>query len=55
MGGKVEIIQGQRASDEVVAYARANGINKIIVGSTPKARWKEMLHGTLVREIIARN
>ncbi len=52
MGGKPEIVQGQKASDEILAYARANGITKIIVGKTPKPRWLEILHGTLADELI---
>lgn len=52
MGGKVEIVQGQKASEDILTYARANGITKIIVGKTPRPRWREIMVGTLADELI---
>ncbi len=53
MGAKIEIIQGQKtASEDILAYARANGISKIIVGKPNKSRLKVFLFGTLADEII---
>lgn len=53
MGGKTEVVQGQRsAASDVLAYARSNGITKIVVGKTPKPRWQEIIHGTLADQII---
>ncbi len=52
MGGKTEIIQGQKASEDVLAYARAGGMTKIIVGKTPRPRWREILYGTLADQLI---
>lgn len=52
MGGKTEIVQGQNAPDDVLSYARTNGITKIIVGKTPKPRWREVLSGTLADQLI---
>lgn len=53
MGSKTEIIHGQqRASEDILAFARANGITKIIVGKTPRPRWREIIQGTLADEII---
>lgn len=52
MGGKTEIIQGQDASEDILTYARANGITKIIVGKQPKPRWREILQGTLADHLI---
>lgn len=52
MGGKTEIVQGQKASDDILAYARSNGITKIIVGKTQKPRWREVLSGTLADQLI---
>lgn len=52
MGGETEIIQGQRAHEDILAYARDNGITKIIVGKTPAPRWKEILWGTLADQLI---
>ncbi len=52
MGGKTEIVQGQKASDDILVYARANGMTKIIVGKTQKSRWREVLSGTLADQLI---
>lgn len=53
MGARTEIIQGNRkASDDILAYARANGISKIIVGKPNKSRLRAFLFGTLADEII---
>ncbi len=53
MGGKTEIIQGQKALRKMcLAYARANGITKVIIGKSHKARWREILMGTLADQII---
>lgn len=53
MGAKTEIVQGQnRASEDILAYARANGISKIIVGKPNKSRLKTFIFGTLADEII---
>ncbi|MEQ1790635.1 MAG: DUF4118 domain-containing protein, partial [Rickettsiales bacterium] len=53
MGARTEIIQGEiRASDDVLAYAHANGISKIIVGKPNKSRLRAFIFGTLADEII---
>lgn len=55
MGGKVEIIHGQNAADEIIAYAKSHGITKIIVGAAPKSRLREIFEGSLVSNIIPRS
>jgi len=52
MGAKTSVIQGGRAHEEIVRYARDNGFTKIIVGKIKKARWKEVLYGTLADNIM---
>ncbi|NBO19595.1 MAG: sensor histidine kinase KdpD, partial [Proteobacteria bacterium] len=52
MGGKIELLQGQNAHQDIIAYATTNGFTKIIVGKTPKPRWREVLSGTLADQII---
>lgn len=52
MGGETEVIQGQNAVEDILAYARANNITKIIVGKAPKSRWKEIMYGTLADQLI---
>jgi two-component system sensor histidine kinase KdpD len=52
MGGKTEIIKGGKAADDIVAFAKEHNYTKIIVGKKPRARWKEIVHGTLADNII---
>jgi len=52
MGGKTEIVQGQNAASDILAYAHEHGITKIIVGKTSKSRWRELLSGTLADQLI---
>ncbi len=53
MGARTEIIQGhRRASEDILAYARSNGISKIIVGKPNKSRLHAFVFGTLADEII---
>lgn len=52
MGGDTEVIHGQKAAEDILAYARDNGITKIIVGKKPTPRWREILIGTLADQLI---
>lgn len=52
MGAKVEILQGNNAAEELLAYARKNGITRIIAGKPTKSRWKDVLYGSLVDRLI---
>ena len=52
MGGKTEIVQGHKASEDILTYARENAITKIIVGKARRARWREIISGTLADELI---
>lgn len=51
-GGRTVILQGSNAVDEIMGYARANRITKIIVGKPTKGQLKDILHGSLVDKII---
>lgn len=53
MGAHTEIVQGQRrAAEDILDYAKANGISKIIVGKPNKSRLQTLIYGTLADEII---
>jgi two-component system, OmpR family, sensor histidine kinase KdpD len=52
MGGKTEIIQGQKAPEDILNYARTNGITKIVVGKPQKSRLHQFINGTLADELI---
>lgn len=52
IGGKSVVLQGNDAVDEIMSYARAHGINKIIVGKPEKSWWKDLMIGSLVGNLI---
>lgn len=52
MGASTEILQGQKASEDILAYAHEHGITKIVVGKPHKSRLREFLSGTLADELI---
>ncbi len=52
MGADTEIIQGQNAVEDILAYARAGNFTKIIVGKAHKSRWLEIMYGTLADQLI---
>jgi two-component system sensor histidine kinase KdpD len=53
IGGKAVVLQGDaNVADEIVAYARANRITKIIVGRPVKSFWRTLLSGSLSNKII---
>jgi len=52
LGARTRILTGSSVADEIVAYARKHNINKIVVGKPIKPRWKELLSGSIVDQLI---
>jgi len=52
LGGQAVTIPGQRIAEDVVAYARTNNVTQIILGKSDRPRWFEMLHGSVVHDLI---
>jgi two-component system sensor histidine kinase KdpD len=52
LGASTITIPGRNIADEVVAYAEANNITQIVTGKSDRARWFEMLHGSVVHELV---
>ncbi|HBG50899.1 MAG TPA: two-component sensor histidine kinase, partial [Gammaproteobacteria bacterium] len=43
-----------RVADDVIAYAHANNITHIVIGKSSRSRWFEILHGSVVHELVRR-
>ncbi len=43
---------GRRVADDVIAYAQANNITHIIIGKSSRSRWFEILHGSVVHDLV---
>jgi two-component system, OmpR family, sensor histidine kinase KdpD len=56
LGGEPITIPGgdRRVADDVIAYAQANNITQIIIGKSSRSRWFEILHGSVVHDLVRR-
>jgi two-component system sensor histidine kinase KdpD len=56
LGGEPITIPGgdRRIADDVLAYAHGNNITQIIIGKSNRSRWFEILHGSVVHDLVRR-
>src|SRR5262245_19135819 len=55
LGGEAVTIPGdRRIADDVIAHAQANNVTQIIVGKSTRSRWFEILHGSVVHDLVRR-
>jgi two-component system sensor histidine kinase KdpD len=54
LGAETVTLGGSSLVDEVLAYARARNVTKIIVGKSMEPRWKELLRGSFVYDLTRR-
>jgi two-component system sensor histidine kinase KdpD len=52
LGGRAVTLSGQSTAEEILAYARAHNITRIIVGKPKRAPWREMLRGALLDALV---
>ncbi len=43
---------GRAIAEDVLAYARAENATQIVIGKTSRSRWFEMLHGSVVHDLV---
>ncbi len=57
LGGEAVTTPGsdRNIADDVIAYAHAHNVTQIIVGKSTRSRWFEMLHGSVVRDLVRRS
>lgn len=51
LGGTTVTLSGGRPGDEILAYARANNVSKIVVGKPTHPRWRDVLFGSKLDEV----
>ncbi|HUL07887.1 MAG TPA: sensor histidine kinase KdpD [Candidatus Acidoferrum sp.] len=54
LGADTITVPGQRIADDVLSYARENNATQIIIGRSTRSRWFEMLHGSVVHDLLRR-
>ncbi|MGC2203838.1 MAG: sensor histidine kinase KdpD, partial [Stellaceae bacterium] len=52
LGASTITIPGRSIAEEVLAYATANNITQIVIGKSSRPRWFEMVHGSVVHELV---
>jgi two-component system sensor histidine kinase KdpD len=52
LGAHTRTLAGRSISDAVLAYARKHNITKIVVGKPLRSRWRELLSGSVVDQLI---
>ncbi len=54
LGAEALTLPGAKTADELVAYARENNVTQIVLGKSRRSRWFELLHGSVVHDLVAR-
>ncbi|MDB5329196.1 MAG: kdpD [Phycisphaerales bacterium] len=52
LGAETVTLSGQSVSEEVLSCARERNVTKIVIGKPERPRWREMIFGSAVEEII---
>src|ERR1700730_7645959 len=57
LGGEALSVPGSMRSiaDEMVGFAHANNVTQIVVGKSARSRWFEILHGSVVHELVRKS
>jgi two-component system, OmpR family, sensor histidine kinase KdpD len=52
LGATTATLVGQNAARELIVFARSRNVGKIVVGKTERPRWKELLFGSFIDNLI---
>jgi two-component system sensor histidine kinase KdpD len=52
LGAEVVTVPGRSVVEEILAFARARNVTRVIVGKSRRSRWFELTHGSVVDELI---
>jgi two-component system sensor histidine kinase KdpD len=57
LGGEAITVPGgdRGIADDVISFAQANNITQIIIGKSTRSRWFEILHGSVVHDLVRRS
>jgi two-component system sensor histidine kinase KdpD len=55
LGAEITILTGEKTSEELVSYANKRNITKIVIGKPAKPRWREILFGSIVDDLIRKS
>lgn len=52
LGAEPRILSGQRMSEEILSFARARNVSKIVVGKPARSLWKRVVMGSIVDTLV---
>lgn len=52
LGAKIVRLTGERVADAVLSHARENNITKVVVGKPTHPRWRDLIHGSMLDDIV---
>ncbi|MGK9231054.1 sensor histidine kinase KdpD [Inquilinus limosus] len=52
LGGETVTVPANDIVAEILTYARRNNITQIVIGKSDRSRWFEMLHGSVVHDLV---
>ena len=52
LGYNIEHISGTKLSSSILDYADANNVTDIVIGKTVRSKWKDLLFGSVVYDVI---
>jgi two-component system, OmpR family, sensor histidine kinase KdpD len=57
LGGEAITVPGgdRSVADNVISFAQANNVTHIVTGKSTRSRWFEILHGSVVHELVRRS
>ena len=57
LGGEAITLPGgaRGIADDVIGFAQANNVTQIIIGKSARSRWFELLHGSVVHDLVRRS
>ncbi|HEY7298606.1 MAG TPA: sensor histidine kinase KdpD [Xanthobacteraceae bacterium] len=57
LGGEAVTVPSaeQRIAEDVIGYAHSHNVTQIVIGKSSRSRWFEILHGSVVHELVRRS
>jgi two-component system, OmpR family, sensor histidine kinase KdpD len=57
LGGEAATLPAddRRIAEDLISYAHENNVTQIIIGKSTRSRWFEILHGSVVHELVRRS
>ena len=54
LGGEALTMPGRDIAEVIIEHARAANISQIVIGKSERSRWFELLHGSVVHDLVRR-